>query len=112
MSALSSDELHTKAHLTIVKTYLLTGLIVFALMMIAGVLLRAAQGGSMLEISPTLFYQIMTLHGAGMVGAAGLAGLAVNWYFLSRYVPLSPRILTISFLLSLIAVVMLSLIHI
>jgi len=48
----------------------------------------------------------MTLHGAGMVGAAGLGGLAVNWYFLSKYVALSPKVLTISFLLSLVAVVM------
>jgi len=106
MTTTPNSEFHKSAHLTIVKCYLVAGILVFALMMIAGVLLRAAQGSALIELSPNLFYQIMTLHGAGMVGAAGLAGLAVNWYFLSKYVSLSPRVLTLSFLLSLLAVVM------
>ncbi len=100
----NSEQLHTGQHLTIVKVWLAIGLLVFALMMIAGVALRAAQGSAFLTLPPDLFYQIMTLHGAGMVGVAGLAGLAVNWYFLSHHVALSPRILLIALLLSLLAV--------
>jgi len=69
------------------------------------VALRAGQGASFLTLAPALFYQIMTLHGAGMVGVAGLAGLAVNWYFLSHHVSLSPRVFLVSLLLSLLAVV-------
>lgn len=97
---------HTKDHLNLVKIYLAVGILVYALMMIAGVVLRTAQGASLLELEAQLFYQIMTLHGAGMVGVTGLAGLAVNWYFLSRHVVLSTKVFLITLLLSLIAVVM------
>lgn len=90
----------------IVKLYLAIGLLVFAGLMLAGVTMRAAQGAALLSLSPDLFYQILTLHGAGMVGTAGLAALAVNWYFLSRYVRLDPRIFLAALLLSLLAVAM------
>lgn len=97
---------HTKGHLNLVKLYLAIGILVYALMMIAGVAMRAAQGASLLQLNPQLFYQIMTLHGAGMVGVTGLAGLAVNWYFLSKHVLLSTRVFFIALLLSLLAVLM------
>ncbi|MEZ5980994.1 MAG: hypothetical protein R3C54_01645 [Parvularculaceae bacterium] len=58
--------------------------------------MRAAQGGA-LTLPPDLFYQLMTLHGAGMVGAAGLAGFSVMWFFLNRYVELS-RAMFVAFL--------------
>lgn len=67
-------------------TMLLAG-IVLILMMVFGLIMRAAQGG-LIEIGPTLFYQIMTAHGAGMVGTAGLMGAAILWHFTGRYVPL------------------------
>lgn len=69
---------------------------VFVLMMAVGLLMRAAQGGA-LTFPPDLFYQLMTLHGAGMVGAAGLAGFSVMWFFLNRYVELS-RAMFVAFL--------------
>ena len=93
-------------HTTVVKTYLTIGLLVVALMMIAGVILRAAQGAAFIELTADVFYQIMTLHGTGMIGVAGLAGLAVNWFFLSKYVALSTRVMWLTLVLSLIAVVM------
>lgn len=58
---------------------------VFLLMMLLGLAMRAAQGG-IIAVPPDLFYQVMTAHGAGMVGAAGLAGAAILWFFLNRYV--------------------------
>ena len=99
-------ETHTGTHLNLVKLYLAIGILVYALMMIAGVALRASQGASILEMNPLLFYQIMTLHGAGMIGVTGVAGLAVNWYFLSRHVLLSTKVFFIALLLILLAVVM------
>lgn len=99
-------ELHTKSHTNVVKVYLAIGLLVIALLMIAGVIMRAAQGTAFIELPLALFYQLMTLHGAGMIGAAGLAGLAVNWFFLSKYVALSTRVMWITLGLSLLAVVM------
>lgn len=90
----------------VVKLYLAIGLVVFAGLMLVGVLMRAAQGASLISLGPDLFYQLMTLHGAGMVGTAGLAALAVNWYFLSRYVRLNQRIFLAALILSLVAVAM------
>ncbi len=107
MSAIESE--HTTdqpSGLLAVKLYLGVGLLVFVLLMVVGVLLRALQGASWISTTPDVFYQLMTLHGVGMVGTAGLAGLAVNWYFLSKYVRLSPRVFLIGLALSLGAVVM------
>lgn len=90
----------------IVKLYLGIGLLVFAGLMLVGVLMRAAQGATAISLGPDVFYQLMTLHGAGMVGTAGLAALAVNWYFLGKYVRLNPKIFLVTLVLSLIAVAM------
>ncbi len=71
-----------------VRLTMLLGAVVFLLMMVFGIVMRAAQG-QLFELDPALFYQLMTAHGAGMVGAAGLTGAAIMWYFLGRQVQLS-----------------------
>lgn len=63
--------------------------IVFLLMMVLGLVLRLAQS-AWVDVAPDLFYQIMTAHGVGMVGTAGLAGAAIMWFFLNRHV--EPRV--------------------
>ena len=67
---------------------MLIGGLVIVLMMVIGLLLRSVQGG-VVSIAPDMFYKLMTLHGVGMVGAAGLCGFAVMWFFLNKYVSLS-----------------------
>ncbi len=67
-------------------TMFLAGVVIL-LMMVLGLIMRAAQG-DLIQLDPTLFYQIMTAHGAGMVGVAGLTGAAILWYFVSRHVTL------------------------
>jgi cytochrome c oxidase subunit 1 len=67
--------------------YVVTALAVFLLMMIFGIAMRMAQAG-WVEVGPDVFYQVMTAHGAGMVGIAGLASSAVMWFFLRKYVRL------------------------
>lgn len=71
-------------------TMILSGA-VFALMMVFGLIMRAAQG-QWLELDPALFYQILTAHGAGMVGTAALSGAAILWYFSGRHVVLTAGI--------------------
>ena len=88
-----------------VKAYTLTGVLVFLLMMLAGVAMRAAQG-NWITIGPDLFYQIMTVHGAGMVGTAGLAATGVLWHFLRRYVRLSAAVMWVNFAIFLLGVVL------
>lgn len=89
---------------SILQFYGATGVIVFALMMIVGVILRATQA-TWVQVPANRFYELMTLHGAGMVGTAGLGGALVMWYFLRRYVPLSTKVLIGMFGLSLVGVV-------
>jgi cytochrome c oxidase subunit 1 len=65
----------------------LSGL-VLVLMMLFGLCMRLSQGG-FLSMEPALFYQVMTAHGAGMVGTAALTGAAIMWFFLARHVHLT-----------------------
>ena len=86
-------------------TYLGLSAIVFVLMMAFGILMKVAQA-QWLSITPDIFYQIMTAHGAGMVGISGLAASAVMWYFLRRYVQLTVNILWINLFFFLVGVVL------
>lgn len=78
---------------------------VFLLMMVVGLLMRGAQG-NLVTIDPVLFYQLMTAHGAGMVGAAALSGAAIMWHFLGRHVALNPAVFAIFLGLFLLGVVL------
>ncbi|WP_170347426.1 cbb3-type cytochrome c oxidase subunit I [Ruegeria atlantica] len=71
-------------------TMILSGA-VFALMMVFGLIMRAAQG-QWIEVDPALFYQLLTAHGAGMVGTAALSGAAIMWYFCGRHIVLTAGI--------------------
>ena len=75
-----------------VLTYLGISALVYVLMMTLGLAMRATQA-TWLGIAPDYFYQIMTAHGAGMVGISGLAGAGGLWYFLRRYVELTTGVL-------------------
>ena len=88
-----------------IKSYLTISFAVFVLMMLAGVTMRAAQAG-WVSVPDDLFYQLLTTHGAGMVGIAGFAGAAVMWFFLRRYVELSVQILYVNLAFFLLGVVL------
>lgn len=87
------------------QLYIAIGIAVFLLMMIAGAVFRAVQA-TWLPIPANYGYELMTLHGAGMVGVSGLAAAAVMWYFLRRYVTLSTGMFLAMLGLSLVGVVM------
>jgi cytochrome c oxidase subunit I len=88
-----------------VKLYLGTSFVILMLMMLAGIVMRAAQAG-WLDIPPDIFYQVMTVHGAGMVGIAALAGAGVMWFFLRQYVQLSVEVFYVNYALFLGGVVL------
>src|SRR5262245_41590407 len=87
-----------------VLAYMSVTILVVALMMLLGLLLRLSQAQA-LNLAPDLFYQVMTAHGIGMVGIAGLGGAAIMWYFLNQYVKLSIGIFLANLLLFLLGVV-------
>lgn len=78
---------------------------VILLMMVMGFIMRLTQG-KVVDVSLQHFYQIMTVHGTGMVGIVGLGGAAVMWYFLSQYVRLSTKVFLLNLGLFLTGVVM------
>jgi len=65
---------------------------VILLMMLLGLLMRLAQGGT-IAIDAAFFYQLMTAHGAGMVGIAGFGGATIMWCFVAREVALTEAVL-------------------
>lgn len=90
----------------VLNVYLLSTLVLFILLMVFGLIMRLAQG-NWLALSPNLFYQIMTAHGAGMVGTVGLAASAVMWFFLRKYVRLSLPIFVTNYVLFMLGAVLL-----
>ncbi len=90
---------------TSVLAYLVVSAAVLLLMMVFGLLLRLEQA-QYIEMGPLWFYELMTLHGAGMVGIAAIAGAAIMWHFLRQYVVLSTTIFVLNLLLFLVGVVM------
>jgi cytochrome c oxidase subunit 1 len=82
-----ANEALTRGERVVLNLYIVTALVVFVLMMLLGLGMRMAQG-AWLDIPPDVVYQIMTAHGAAMVGTVGLASAAVMWFFLRKYVRL------------------------
>ena len=88
----------------LVITYVAVAAVVLALMMGLGLLMRLSQA-NIVAIPTDLFYQILTAHGIGMVGIAGLSGSVIMWYFLNQYVKLTTGIFAANLVLFLIGVV-------
>jgi cytochrome c oxidase subunit 1 len=64
-----------------------TALAVIGLMGIAGLLMRLTQA-DWLDLSPTWFYRLLTLHGAGMITGTLVGMMGALWYVLRPSVPL------------------------
>jgi cytochrome c oxidase subunit 1 len=89
----------------LVAAYMGITALVLALLMVFGLLMKASQAG-FITIPPNRFYQLLTAHGIGMVAISGLGGAGVMWFFLSRYVRLSPAILAANLVFFLLGVVL------
>lgn len=103
MTTLPSPTLHPRAPApptaepesdrTIAIVAVLTGLALFAVLAVVGIIMRFGQA-SVLDVSPAWFYRLMTLHGAGMITAALLSMMGALWFVLRNDVRLSvPRMI-------------------
>lgn len=71
----------------IFNLYMITALALFLLMMLLGMSMLTSQA-AWLPMPTDLFYRVLSMHGAGMVGTMALAATAVMWFFLRQYVRL------------------------
>ncbi len=76
--------------------YLGTGLAIFFLMVVIGIVLRAEQAG-WIPLDQGWFYALLSLHGIGMITAIAIAGLGTLWYFVYREIALDARIAYIAY---------------
>jgi len=90
---------------TWIVLYLATAGVVILLMMVFGLVMRLAQS-EWIALDPAFYYQLLTVHGIGMVGIAALGGVAVLWHYLSAHVALRPAALAINLVLFLLGVAM------
>jgi cytochrome c oxidase subunit 1 len=93
-----ANESLTRAERVVLDLYVISALLVFVLMMLLGLTMRVSQS-TWIDVAPNIFYEIMTAHGAGMVGTIGLASSAVMWFFLRKYVRLSLSIFAANYVL-------------
>jgi cytochrome c oxidase subunit 1 len=100
--AAGHDDTYDRGRLWVVL-YLVTTGVVLLLMMLAGLVMRLAQSG-WLALDPELFYQLMTVHGTGMVGIAAFGGAALMWHYASAYIRLNSWVMGTNFALFVVGV--------
>jgi cytochrome c oxidase subunit 1 len=85
----------------ITRIWLVTSGLVLLGLALAGGAMRLAQasGGSL--FTPDVFYEVMSLHGSGMVAIGLMAGAAILWHLMSDVMPLSIGVNRIVYLLTL-----------
>ncbi len=71
----------------IMWAYLVTGIAVFALMVLVGLAMRMEQA-HWVTYDPGSFYAMMTLHGSGMIVALALCGMGGLWFIMDRERPM------------------------
>jgi cytochrome c oxidase subunit I len=81
-----------------------TGIAVFAVMGLFGLVMRLTQA-TVLDVSPTWFYRLMTVHGAGMLTGALLAMMGALWFVLRETVTLNAGRAIASYVLILVGAV-------
>lgn len=67
--------------------YVITAVALFVVLMLLGLTMRMTQA-TWLGVSQPMFYKLLSMHGAGMVGTMALITTAVMWFFLRKYVHL------------------------
>ncbi len=99
-----ADERLTRNERIVFNLYVVSALLIFILMMLLGLTMRLAQS-TWLGVPIDVFYQVMTAHGAGMVGTMVLASSVVMWFFLRKYVRLTLAMFAANYVLFMLGAV-------
>ena len=89
----------------VMRLYLHAGLGLTALMLLVGLVMRAAQAKWVPDLPPGAFYSLLTLHGAGMAVGLALCGMGGLWFLIRRYVDLSAPLAVLALIFTLLGVV-------
>ncbi|HEU4939758.1 MAG TPA: cbb3-type cytochrome c oxidase subunit I [Vicinamibacterales bacterium] len=100
-------DVHRTRLIRVTLVWVLTALVLFPVLAILGLLMRAQQSGYLQSTPPEVFYAIMTLHGLGMVGLWFVAGMAVISVLLANYVKPTTAVSWIAYGATLAGVVLL-----
>lgn len=84
----ATPERERGADRTVAGLCVITGIVLFAAMGVLGLAMRLTQA-DVLGVSPSWFYRILTLHGAGMLSGALLSMMGALWFVLRADVALS-----------------------
>ena len=95
---------NSSAGRSVMKLYLTSGLVLVVVMMLVGLTMRMVQA-QWLSISPELFYELLTLHGAGMIVALVVCAMGGLWFLMRRRIGLSTPLAVASWTLIMLGVV-------
>lgn len=98
------DERLTGGNRTAFNLYLITAIVLFLAIMSVGLAMRMTQA-TWLKVPPNLFYELLSLHGAGMLGTMSLATTAAMWFFVRKYVRLHMWAFVANYVLFMLGVV-------
>lgn len=88
----------------VMKLYLHSGLGIVALLLLAGLTMRAAQAG-WLPLTPDWFYAILTLHGTGMIVAMAVCAMGALWFLMRRHTELNAPLAVLAWAFIMLGVV-------
>jgi len=89
---------------SVMKLYLASGLVVAILMMLVGLAMRMSQA-QWLSMPPEIFYELLTLHGAGMIIALLICAMGGLWFLMRRRITLSAPLAVAAWALIILGVV-------
>lgn len=92
------------ANRTVFNLYLITAMALFVVIMSVGLTMRLTQA-TWFKLPPNLFYEFLSLHGAGMLGTMSLATTAAMWFFVRKYVKLHMWAFVANYVLFMLGVV-------
>lgn len=87
----------------VMKLYLISGLAVVGLLLLAGLAMRSAQAG-WLPLQADAFYSLLTLHGAGMIVAMMVCAMGAIWFLTRQQVRMSATLAVAAWILIMIGV--------